>query len=164
MWGALAVLTVVTLAIFPTAFVSETLPLIGGQLAAPIDSATDPYSARDRSFESDDNTRQFESDDNTRNFESDDNTRANTGGLTNPLKSKTIEAFFLAILDILLVFALPIIVLFIMYAGFLYVTAQGDPTKIKTAHAALTWSVIGGVIVLGAKLIIDVIQNTVNAL
>lgn len=87
-----------------------------------------------------------------------------SGGLENPLKAGTLKGFLLAILDILLVFALPVIVFFIMYAGFLYVTAQGDPTKIKTAHSALTWSVVGGVIILGAKLIIDVIQNTVNAL
>ena len=87
-----------------------------------------------------------------------------SGGLTNPLKSATLEGFLLAILDILLVFAMPIIVLFIMYAGFLYVTAQGDPGKIKTAHSALTWSVVGGVIIFGSKLIIEVIQNTVNTL
>ena len=91
-------------------------------------------------------------------------TGGGSGALTNPLKAGTIQQFFLAILDIILVFAIPIIVLFIMYAGFLYVTAQGDEGKIRTAHAALTWSIIGGVIVLGAKLIIDVIQNTVNAI
>lgn len=87
-----------------------------------------------------------------------------SSGLTNPLQSDSIQGFFLAILDVLLVFAMPIIVLFIMYAGFLYVTARGDATKVKTAHVALTYSVVGGVIVFGAKLIIEVIQNTVNAL
>ena len=86
------------------------------------------------------------------------------GRLTNPLKSDSITAFFTSILDIILTFAIPIVVLFIMYAGFLYVTARGDEGKIKTAHAALTWAIVGGVIVLGAKLIIDVIQGTVEAL
>jgi hypothetical protein len=117
-------------------------------------------------FELDDNTRRLNSDDNTRDLVLDDNTqtRGGVGSLTNPLKAQSIQGFFLAILDILLVFALPIIVLFIMYAGFKYVTARGDANKIADAHQALLWSVIGGVIILGAKLIIDVIQNTVNAI
>ncbi len=92
---------------------------------------------------------------------------ANAAGATslqNPLKSNNIVDFLFAILDILLTFALPIIVLFIIYAGFLFVTAQGDTSKITTARSALTWSVIGGVIILGAKLILEVIKNTVAAL
>ena len=87
-----------------------------------------------------------------------------TVSLTNPLQSSSIEEFILKIIDILLVFAIPIIVLFIMYAGFLYVTARGDEGKIKTAHSALTWSIVGGVIILGAKLILEVVKNTVTSL
>ena len=95
----------------------------------------------------------------------DKNIRPETpSGLTNPLKSDTLIEFLTAILDILLIFAIPVIVFFIIYAGFMYVTAQGDESKIKTAHSALTWSVVGGVIILGAKLIIEVIQATVNSL
>jgi len=97
------------------------------------------------------------------------NSRQSSGGspvsgqsLQNPLKSQSITEFLLTIIEVLLIFALPIIVLFIMYAGFLYVTARGDETKIKKAHAALTWSIVGGVIVLGAELIINVIQETVR--
>lgn len=86
------------------------------------------------------------------------------GGLGNPLASNTIEGFLLQIIDILLIFALPIIVFFIMYAGFLYVTARGDVEQIKKARTALTWSVVGGVIVLGAKVLIEVIKGTINAL
>ena len=86
------------------------------------------------------------------------------GELCNPLGQDSLVEFLMGILDVLLTFAIPIIVLFIMYAGFLYVTAQGDESKIKTAHAALTWSVVGGVIVLAANIIIEVIQNTVDAI
>lgn len=83
--------------------------------------------------------------------------------LVNPLKAQTISQFLIDLIDVLLVFALPLIVLFIMYAGFLYVTAQGNPGKITTAHTALLWAVVGGVIVLGAKLIVTVIDGTINA-
>lgn len=83
-------------------------------------------------------------------------------GLKNPLKFNSIPEFLLAIIDIILIFAVPIIVLFIMYAGFLYVTARGDTGQISTAHSALTWAVVGGVIVLGAKILLTVVQGTVK--
>jgi hypothetical protein len=68
------------------------------------------------------------------------------------------------IIEIILVFAVPIIVFFIIYAGFLFVTARGNENQIGTARTALTWAVIGGVIVLGANLILTVVQQTVNTL
>jgi hypothetical protein len=55
-------------------------------------------------------------------------------------------------------------VLMIMYAGFLYVTAGGNEAKIKTAHQALTWAVIGAAILLGAWVISQAIQGTINQL
>lgn len=55
-------------------------------------------------------------------------------------------------------------VMMIMYAGFLYVTAGGNETKIKTAHQALTWAVIGAAILLGAWVISEAIQGTINQL
>jgi len=91
-----------------------------------------------------------------------------TGGspttLANPLKSETISGFLLDVLDILLTFALPVIIFFIMYAGYKFVTAQGDTGQISEARSAFTWAVVGGVVVLGAKLLVDVIQGTVDAL
>lgn len=87
-----------------------------------------------------------------------------TGGLRNPLNSDSIEGFLLAIVDILLVFALPIIVFFIIYSGFKMVLARGNPTELETARRAFIWSVVGGLIILGANLIINVIQGTINQL
>lgn len=81
--------------------------------------------------------------------------------IENPLQSQTIPEFILKIIDVLLVFALPIIVLYIMYAGFLFVTANGNESQLTQAKNALLWSVVGGVIALGAKLILEVIQGTV---
>ena len=85
-------------------------------------------------------------------------------GFTNPLNSKTIIEFLTKIIDILLIFALPIIIFFIIYGGFLLVTAQGEEEKISRGGRAITWAVIGGVIALGANLIVDVIKNTVDTL
>jgi hypothetical protein len=86
-------------------------------------------------------------------------------GLVNPLNNiNSVQDLLLAIVDILLVFAIPIVVFFIIYAGFKFVTAQGDTGKIAEARSAFTWAVVGGVIVLGAKLLAHVIQQTVNQL
>jgi hypothetical protein len=94
------------------------------------------------------------------------NTITNDGdsaSLFNPLQSQTIPEFLLKIIDVLLVFALPLIILYIMYAGYLFVTAQGTPAKVSEARSALLWAVVGGVIVLGAKIIVGVIQGTITA-
>lgn len=84
--------------------------------------------------------------------------------LLNPLKVNTIAELLELILQIVTIFALPIIVFFIIYSGFLFVTAQGKPDQITKARNALLWSVVGGVIILGANLLLAVIQGTVQSL
>lgn len=86
--------------------------------------------------------------------------------LRNPMEGtgiNSIQAFFLAILDILLVFAIPFVVFFIIYAGFLYVTARGNPGTIEQAHKALLYAIIGGLLIFGARAILAIITNTVNS-
>ena len=84
--------------------------------------------------------------------------------LPNPLKVDSITDLLELILQIVTIFAVPIIVFFIIYAGFLYVTAQGNETKLTKAHSALLYSIIGGVIILGAYVLLAVIQGTVGSL
>lgn len=84
--------------------------------------------------------------------------------IANPLQSTTITGFLINIIEVLLVFAVPIIVFFIIFAGFKFVTARGNESEITVAKTALTWAVVGGVIILAARLIITVIQRTVSAL
>tara|TARA_B100000745_G_scaffold273683_1_gene202197 strand:+ start:2444 stop:2878 length:435 start_codon:yes stop_codon:yes gene_type:complete len=88
---------------------------------------------------------------------------ANEVVLLNPLKGEinSIPAFFRAIIQILLVFAIPFVVFFIIWAGFLYVTARGNPEKISQAHKALLYAIIGGLLILGAELLLTVITNTI---
>ncbi len=95
----------------------------------------------------------------------DNSGRGKSGKLDNPLDSSisSIPAFFLAILDILLVFAIPFVVFFIMYAGFLYVTARGNASVIEQAHKALLYAIIGGLLIFGARAILDIITNTVDS-
>ncbi len=58
-------------------------------------------------------------------------------------------------------FAIPFVVFFIIYAGFLYVTARGNPGTIEQAHKALLYAIIGGLLIFGARAILAIITNTV---
>ena len=84
--------------------------------------------------------------------------------IQNPLKAKSITAFFIDLIEVVLVFAMPLIVFFIILAGFKYVMARGNPTKITEANQALLYAIIGGVLILGAFVILQVIQGTIDAI
>lgn len=85
--------------------------------------------------------------------------------LKSPLDSSivSIEGLLVAILNVFIIIATPIIVLFVIYAGFLYVTARGNTQQIEQATRALTYAVIGGVILLGSVAIAEVVKNIVAA-
>ncbi len=88
----------------------------------------------------------------------------NGGALCNPLKSDSLVGFLLDLIDILILFAIPLIILMIIYSGFMYVMARGNEEKVTTATRSLTYAVIGGLLILGAKLLLEIIQGTVDQL
>lgn len=55
-------------------------------------------------------------------------------------------------------------VLFLVYAGFLFVTARGDTEQLKRARMAFFWAVIGTAVLLGAWVLANVLQGTVEQL
>jgi hypothetical protein len=50
------------------------------------------------------------------------------------------------------------------YAGFLFVKARGNEKDLQTAKDALLYALIGGAILLGAYVIAQAIQGTIDAL
>lgn len=82
--------------------------------------------------------------------------------IENPLIAESIQELFQSIIDVILVFAVPLIVFFIIYAGFKYVTARGNPAEIQKAHMALLFALIGGLLILGARILIEVVGGTVD--
>ena len=84
--------------------------------------------------------------------------------LENPLNNiNSIDGLLVAILNIIMVLMIPVIVFFIIYAGFKYVMAQGNASQVEEATRALTYAVIGGVLILGAVAVSQIIQNVVRA-
>lgn len=97
---------------------------------------------------------------------------AQTGLYENPItltgasggKIQTIPEFLLALVDIVFLFGMPIIVLFIIYAGFLFVTAGDNESQISKARTTILWTLIGAAVLIGAKVIAMAIKTTVLGL
>jgi hypothetical protein len=84
---------------------------------------------------------------------------------TNPLgKNTDLIKLIKKMVDILIQIGAVIVVLYFVYAGFLMVTANGDAKQIGQAKDAALYCVIGGLILLGAQLIITVMESTVAQL
>lgn len=86
-------------------------------------------------------------------------------GLTNPIKSNSFEELLNNIIgNIILPLGIPIVALMIIYTGFMFISARGDKSKLEEAKKALSGTLIGAAIVLGAYAITAVIKATVGAL
>jgi hypothetical protein len=80
----------------------------------------------------------------------------------NPIRATDIRQLVKDILDVVVDFGAVIVVFFLVYAGFLFVKAQGNSSEIEKAKQVFFWTIVGGMIVLGAFVLSEVIQNTVN--
>ncbi|OGG59071.1 hypothetical protein A3C89_01530 [Candidatus Kaiserbacteria bacterium RIFCSPHIGHO2_02_FULL_50_50] len=86
-----------------------------------------------------------------------------TGALINPLKVDSVEGFLLAIIDVMLTFALPIVVLFMMWTGFQMVMARGNAGELTAAKKRFLNVLVGTLVIFGAKVILEIIQATIKA-
>lgn len=87
--------------------------------------------------------------------------------ITNPLGGSPAPTSIPALLEKIISEALlpigaVVVVIMIIYAGFMYVTARGKPEDIKKAHDALLYAAIGAGILLGARVLAGAIQATVT--
>ncbi len=85
--------------------------------------------------------------------------------LVNPLGAGTSLPILLTdILQFFVKIGAVVVVFMLVYIGFLFVTAQGEPGKITKAREALMWTIVGALILLGAEAIAQGISATVQAL
>lgn len=85
--------------------------------------------------------------------------------LMNPLKSGTsLESFLTSILEFIIRIGSIAIILMLVFVGYKFVVAQGSDTKLSEAKNMLLWTIIGALVLLGAKAISLAIQATVKSL
>lgn len=76
------------------------------------------------------------------------------GTLKNPLRGiNDLDTLALKILDVVIQVGAYIAVLFIIWSGFLFVKARGNPTELEAAKKTLMYTLIGVAILLSAKAI-----------
>ena len=91
----------------------------------------------------------------------------NTGGnvtLVNPLGTSDLMTFLQKVLQFVVYLGSIVVIVMLVYVGFLFVAARGEPGKLTEARQALLWTIIGALILLGAQVIASGIAATVQAL
>ena len=81
--------------------------------------------------------------------------------LSNWTTSATLVEYFTKILDAVIKIGALVVVMLMVYSGFLFVVAQGNEQKLEEAKHSLLWVVVGSAIILGAWALTTVVINTV---
>jgi hypothetical protein len=84
--------------------------------------------------------------------------------LDNPLGVTSLAEFLVRLLKIVSAIAFPMLVLFLVYVGFLFVKAEGNADELKKVRSYFFWAVVGGLLVLGSQVLAYAIQATVDAI
>lgn len=83
--------------------------------------------------------------------------------LENPLKANSFEGLFSDVLSNVIIPVTALIgVVFIIFAGFKFVTAQGKPEKVTEAKKRLMYVLIGVGIIIASEVILDLLLNTLT--
>lgn len=85
-------------------------------------------------------------------------------GLQNPVKAQTFAALVQGLADAVIKVSIPLVGIFLVYAGFLFVTAGGDEKKLETAKTTFYWSIIGAAVLLGSSVLARAIVDLVKSL
>ena len=75
-----------------------------------------------------------------------------------------LQKFLMGILSVVIRIGTIVIVLMLVYIGFLFATSSVNPQNKDKARTALVWTLVGALILLGAQAIAMGIEATVNAI
>lgn len=92
------------------------------------------------------------------------NSNTSNTGLQSPLKDTDLASLLNDLLNFVITIGGIAVVLMLVYVGFKFVAAQGNASALEEARTMLMWTVIGALILLGAKAIEAGIQATVQTL
>lgn len=87
-----------------------------------------------------------------------------TVSIKNPIGDVTVAGIITKVIGFMVQIGSVAVVLAIVYAGFLFVAAQGNPGEIAKAKTTLFWTIIGAMVLLGAQLIAGVVESTLKEL
>ncbi len=82
----------------------------------------------------------------------------------NPLKENTICGLMKDVLNVALYLGTPVMIGFLVYAGFKFVTALGKPDALQAAKSNLLNTIIGIALFLGAWTLVTILAGTIGAL
>ncbi|OHA16611.1 MAG: hypothetical protein A3C79_01655 [Candidatus Taylorbacteria bacterium RIFCSPHIGHO2_02_FULL_45_28] len=82
--------------------------------------------------------------------------------LSNPLKVDSVAGLVQSFVEIFSYVVIIIAVLALIWVGFQYIVSRGDVTKMKDLKNWLWWIVVGVAVVIGARVIIEVVINTLS--
>ncbi len=85
--------------------------------------------------------------------------------LTNPLKVNSIGGLVQSLIEIVSYLAILFAVVMFIVVGFRYVlfAAQGNASKISELHKQLMWLIVGVAVIIAARVIVQVVINTLSA-
>jgi hypothetical protein len=120
----------------------------------------------DGSVQNSDTSTVNEDDPSTGNEEdpSTGNEEGRTLTVKNPLKVKNIQDLLAVILSAVVQISIPFLVLALMWVGFLFIAARGNPEKLSKAKQALFFTLLGALIILGAQTLSTVLSGTIEQL
>lgn len=81
--------------------------------------------------------------------------------ILNP-EFSSVPNFISGFLKVVVMIALPIISLFIVYSGFLFVSARGNEGQLQEAKKNFFYVIIGAILILGAWVLATMIAGTVS--
>ena len=82
--------------------------------------------------------------------------------LDNPLNSQTLCGLIKSILNVILAIGVPVLALFIVWAGFKFVFARGNPAALQVARKNFVYLLFGAFIFFGCWALGQIVANTLN--
>lgn len=80
--------------------------------------------------------------------------------LVNPLQANTIQELIFFVIDLAMNVGIVLAVIMIIYAGFNFIMARGNETKLKDARSFFYGVILGLAVLIASKVIVEIIKNT----
>lgn len=87
-----------------------------------------------------------------------------SAAVPNPTGFKDLGQVVSAVVNIVQVLLIMATTLYLLYAGLMFVTARGEPSKITAARDALLWGMVGAALILAARVLVTALQGGVNSI